>query len=330
MSVIVLGEAEVTEHLAMGACIEAMAQALSALARGEAQMPLRTALRGPGSTGMLGLMPAYRGGDRPVYSLKAVCVFPDNPRLGLDAHQGTVTLFDGETGRPTAIVNGSALTSIRTAAVTALATRLLARPDASELAILGSGVQAEAHLRSLMLVRQFSAVRIHSPNAEHARGLVEAGAAEFGQGVRFEACASAREALAGADVVVTATNSQTPVLERDWLEDGAHVNAIGASLRSSRELDVATIAAAELFVDSRESAANEAGDYLLALSDGAISDGHIRAELGEVAIGAHPGRSGPAAITVFRSLGLAVEDLAAAELAVANARRAGAGTEVEL
>ena len=330
MSVIVLGEADVTAHLEMGACIEAMGRALGELARGEAQMPLRNVLRGQGSAGMLGLMPAHRGGEHPVYSLKAVCIFPANPRLGLDAHQGTVTLFDGETGLPTAILNGSALTSIRTAAVTALATRLLARDDARELAILGSGVQARAHLRALLLVRPFDVVRVHSPNGEHARGLVASAVAEFGDGVRFEAAASARDAIAGADVVVTATNSRTPVLEREWLAHGTHVNAIGASVASARELDVATIAAAELFVDSRESAANEAGDYLLALSEGAIGADHIRAELGEVAIGAHAGRSGPEALTVFRSLGLAVEDLAAAELAVASARRAGAGTEVEL
>jgi ornithine cyclodeaminase/alanine dehydrogenase-like protein (mu-crystallin family) len=315
VSVIVLGEAEVHEHLAIGECIEAMERALGELARGDSQMPLRNVLRGSGSAGMLGLMPAYRGGEHPVYSLKAVCIFP---------------LFDGQTGLPSAILNGSAVTAIRTAAVTALATRLLARADATTLAILGSGVQAQAHLRSLMLVRAFTSVRIHSPNHEHAASLAAAGAAEFGEAVHFEACVSARDALDGAAVVVTATNSRTPVLERDWLADGAHVNAIGASTPSSRELDVATIAAAELFVDSRESAANEAGEYRLALSEGAIGEDHIRAELGEVAIGAHPGRSGPEAITVFRSLGLAVEDLAAAELAVASARRVGAGTEVAL
>ena len=330
MSVTVLSEEQVTEHLAIGECIEAMAAALGSLARGDAQMPLRSVLRGTGSAGMLGLMPAYRGSEHPVYSLKSVCIFPANPQLGLDAHQGTVTLFDGETGRPTAILNASALTSIRTAAVSALATRLLSRADADSLAILGSGVQARAHLRALMLVRAFRDVRIHSPNAEHANALAAAGRAEFGDDVSFTVCAIARDALEDADVVVTATNSRTPVLERDWLADGAHVNAIGASIPSARELDVATVAAAELFVDSRESAANEAGEYRLARSDGAIGEDHIRAELGEVAIGAHAGRSGDAALTVFRSLGLAVEDLAAAELAVASARRAGAGTEVEL
>jgi len=330
VSVIVLSEAEVTEHLAMGACIEAMERALGELARGESQMPLRSAMRGAGAAGLLGLMPAWRGGEHPVYSLKAVGVFPGNPRLGLDAHQGTVTLFDGETGRPTAILNASAVTSIRTAAVSALATRLLARPDAASLAILGSGVQARAHLTALMLVREFATVRIHSPNAEHAADLVATAVAEFGDRARFEASPSARDALAGADVVVTATNSQIPVLARDWLADGAHVNAVGASIRSARELDVATVADAEMFVDARESAANEAGEYLLALSEGAIGPDHIRAELGELAIGSRAGRSGPGALTLFRSLGLAVEDLAAAEVAVAGARLAGAGTEVDL
>jgi ornithine cyclodeaminase/alanine dehydrogenase-like protein (mu-crystallin family) len=330
MGAIILSEAEVTEHLTMPECIEAMAEVLGVLARAEAEMPLRSVLRGTGSAGFLGLMPAYRGGQRPVYSLKAVGIFPANPAVGLDAHQGTVTLFDGETGRPTAILNASALTSIRTAAVTALATRLLARTDAAELAIIGSGVQAEAHLRSLMLVRPFTAVRVYSPNAEHLRSFVAA-AVERHAGVSVEAAPSAREAVSGADVVVTATNSAEPVIEHGWLAPGAHVNAIGASILAWRELDVATVAAAEFFADSRESVTNEAGDYRLALSEGAISGpDHIRAELGEVVIGARPGRSGPAALTVFRSLGLAVEDLAAAELAVARARGAGAGVEVEL
>jgi ornithine cyclodeaminase/alanine dehydrogenase-like protein (mu-crystallin family) len=331
LGVIVLGEREVTEHLPMAECIDAMEHVLGALARGEAQMPLRSILRGSDSAGLLGLMPAYRGGEHAVYSLKAVCIFPANPGIGLDAHQGTVTLFDGETGRPTAILNASALTSIRTAAVTALATRLLARPDAARLAILGTGVQARAHLRSLPLVRSFSSVAVYSPNGEHARALVAEAAPEADGGTRFEVAASAAEALRGADVVVTATSSHTPVLEHGWLAPGAHVNAIGASIPSMRELDTATVAACELFTDSRESIQAEAGDFRLALEEAAIAGPeHVLAELGELAIGAHPGRSGPSALTVFRSLGLAVEDLAAAELAVAGARAAGAGTEVEL
>jgi ornithine cyclodeaminase len=275
------------------------------------------------------MMPAYRGGDAPAYSLKAVCVFPDNPRRGLDSHQGVVVLFDGETGLPTAVLNASAVTAIRTAAVTGLATRLLARPDAQTLAILGAGVQAHAHVEAMMLARPFRSVRVFSPNTEHARALAEAGAATTP--AAFEVAPDARSAVEGADVVVTATSAREPVLERAWLAPGTHVNAIGASTPSSRELDTATVAAAELFTDSRESIASEAGEFRLAVEEGAISGlDHVLAELGEVVNGTHPGRSEAEAITVFRSLGLGVEDLAAAELTVANARNRGGGTEVEL
>src|ERR1700736_833696 len=204
MGALILSEAEVTQHLTMPECIDAMEQVLGVLARGEAEMPLRSVMRAAGSGGFLGLMPGYRGGERPVYSVKAVCIFPGNPKVGLDAHQGTVTLFDGETGRPTAVLNASALTSIRTAAVTAVATRLLARDDAATLAIIGSGVQARAHLRALMPVRPFTAVRIYSPNTEHAQRFAAAGAQEHGDSVAFAAARSARDAVSGADVVVTA------------------------------------------------------------------------------------------------------------------------------
>jgi len=330
VSLLFLGEEQVSEFLPMGECIDAMAAVLGALARGEAQMPLRSMLRGEGSGGILGLMPAYRGGDVPVYSLKAVCVFPANPAVGLDAHQGIVTLFDGATGRPTAILNASAVTAIRTAAVSALATRLLAREDATRLAILGSGVQATSHVDAMLAVRPLQAISVYSPNLQRARAFVERNAVAHPQ-VTFELASSARGALDGADIVVTATSAHEPVLERAWLAPGTHVNAVGASLRTHREIDVATVAAAELFTDSRDSIANEAGEFRLALSEGAIAGPeHVRAVIGELVNGVHAGRSGAGALTLFRSLGVAVEDLAAAELAVANARRAGAGTEVQL
>jgi ornithine cyclodeaminase/alanine dehydrogenase-like protein (mu-crystallin family) len=311
---LVLGHADVARALPMDECIEAMAAAFSAHARGELFQPLRSVSVPPDSQGFMGLMPAHRGGARPLFSLKAVCIFPGNPARGLDAHQGTVTLFDGETGAPTAILDASAITEIRTAAVSALATRLLAREDVKTLAILGSGVQAAAHLRALRLVRDFDRVRVYSPN----------NAARLG----VEIAPSAREAVNDADVVVTATNSREPVLERAWLGDGAHVNAVGASAPTSRELDTATVAAAKLFCDSRESLEHEAGEYRLAIEEGLI-DG-APATLGEVAVGLHPGRTSPREITLFRSLGLGIEDLAAAEHAVDNARRLGLGTEVEL
>jgi ornithine cyclodeaminase/alanine dehydrogenase-like protein (mu-crystallin family) len=321
MTLLVLSQQEVEELLDMEGCIEAMAEALASLARGDVHVPMRIVVRPAGEDTFLGLMPAHRGGGAPLYSLKTVCVFPDNPERGLDAHQGTVTLFDGETGETRAIMNASAITAIRTAAVSAVATRLLAREDARELGILGAGVQARSHLEALRLVRDFDTVRIFSPTAAHAQALAkEAGA---------EAVGSAQEAVSGADIVVTATSAVDPVLRREWLKPGAHVNVIGGRPPTMRELDVATVADSAFYVDRRESAEKEAFDYRDALEAGAIGHDHIRGEIGEVLIGKAPGRQSPDELTVFRSLGLAVEDLAAAEYVLRQAREQGVGVEVE-
>lgn len=335
MRVLVLGHDDVSLALDPGACREAMEAALAAHARGESQMPLRSVFAPAGAPGLLGLMPAWRGANgeaaSPAFALKAVCIMPANPARGLDAHQGTVTLFDGETGAPTAILDGSALTRIRTAAVTAVATRALARRRAHTLAILGAGVQAGAHLTALLDVREFDAVRVHAPSSEHVAELIDAILQDGDIEVPISPAASAREALDGADVVVTATNAREPVLHREWLAPGAHVNAIGASTPAARELDVDTVAAARLFVDSRESLRHEAGEFRLAVEQGVVAgEDHVRATLGEVLAGLAPGRGDEEELTVFRSLGLAVEDLAAAELAVAAARERGLGVEVEL
>jgi ornithine cyclodeaminase len=339
MRVLVLSHDDVRAALTPAACLDAMAEVLAARARGDAYMPLRSVMRAPGAAGLLGLMPAWRGdreGDRApdrgdgsaTFALKAVCVMPGNPARGLDAHQGVVALFDGETGQPTAILDASAITAIRTAAVTALATSVLAREDARELAIIGAGVQAAAHIEALRQVREFEVVRVYAPTADHVRALIDGVAAGAPPA---SAAASAEEAVRGADVVVTVTSSREPVLRREWLAQGAHVNAVGASTPNAREIDVATVAAAALFADSRESLQHEAGEYRLGLEQGAITgEDHVRAELGEVLAGLRPGRAGDQELTLFRSLGLAVEDLAAAEVAVAGARRLGRGTEVEL
>jgi ornithine cyclodeaminase len=325
--VLVLGREAVGAALPLRECIDVMADALAAHARGEFHQPLRTVSPPPSSEGFMGLMPSHRSGERPVFGLKAVCIFPGNPARGLDAHQGTVTLFDGTTGEPTAIVDASAITAIRTAAVSAVATRLLAVEDARRLAILGAGAQAAAHLEAMLAVRDIELVRIHSRTRASAERLAQA----LGGRVGIEVADSAEHALRGAQVVVTATSSREPVLRREWLAEGAHVNAMGASAPTSRELDTATVADCSLFADSRESLINEAGDYQLAVSEGAIAGpDHIRAELGEVVAGLRPGRADAAELTVFRSLGLALEDLAAAERAVDNARRRGAGVEVQL
>ena len=328
MSVLVLSHREVTELLPMGECVELMADTLAALARDELHQPLRSVVRAPDSPGLLGLMPAHRSASPPLWALKAVCVFPQNPARGLDAHQGVVALFSGETGEVRALLNASAITAIRTAAVSGAATRALAREDADRLAILGAGVQGRSHLEAMAHARPFERARVWSRTRAHAEALAE----DPGDGVPFpvEAAESAEEAVRDADVVVTATASPEPVLRRAWLAPGVHVNAVGSSIPTTRERDTETVASAALFVDRRESTVNEAGDYLFPLREGAIGPEHIRAELGEVLAGAATGRTAPDELTVFKSLGLAVEDLAAAEYAYLRARERGAGTEVEL
>jgi ornithine cyclodeaminase/alanine dehydrogenase-like protein (mu-crystallin family) len=336
MRVLVLSHRDVLAALPPQACAEAMAAVLAGHARGETFMPLRSVMMPPDAAGLLGLMPGWsrgrgdgRGTSTAVFALKAVCVMPGNPALGLDAHQGLVTLFDGETGVPTAILDASAITAVRTAAVTAVATGALARPDAATLAVLGAGTQARAHLRALAGVRAFERVWVYAPTAAHAEEAAEAATAAGLAGVTV--AGSAQAALRDADVVVTVTSAREPVLRREWLKPGAHLNAVGASSPQNREIDTATVAASALFCDSRESLRNEAGEFRLAIAEGLITgDGHVRAELGEVLAGTAAGRRDPGELTMFRSLGLAVEDLAAAQYAVATATRQGIGTEVEL
>jgi ornithine cyclodeaminase/alanine dehydrogenase-like protein (mu-crystallin family) len=301
MKVLVLSEHDVEQLLTMEACIEVMADALAALARGEVHNPLRMPVRAPGAPGLLGLMPAWQGGESPYYALKEVCVFPENPKRGLDTHLGAVILHSGETGEPLAFMNASAITAIRTAAVSALATRLLAREDASVLAIIGTGVQGKSHRVAIPLVRPIREVRM------------------CGRGDSVE------EAVRGADIVVTATNSRDPILKREWLSPGAHVNAVGSSIAAARELEADLVASASLFVDRRESTLNESGDYLAAVEQGAT----IRAELGELLLGTAEGRKSESEITLFKSLGLAVEDLAAAAFLYERARQNGRGSWVE-
>ena len=303
MSVLVLSDADVRALLPMDECIEAMDGVLRALARGELHQPLRFITRPGDAASLMGFMPAHRGGERPVWSLKEIVISPGNPARRLDAHQGGVLLHDGETGELRALLNASPITEIRTAAVSAVATRALARPGARTVAIVGAGVQARSH-------------------AEAMRAVL--GDVELRQWSRRDG-GTAEGIVSGADVVCTCTSSSEPVLRRDWLAPGTHVNAIGASLPSARELDAETVAEATLVVDRRESALNEAGELLLA----GFGEERIAAELGEVLAGAHPGRTDEAELTDFKSLGLAVEDLAAAELVVRKAREQGAGIEVE-
>lgn len=319
MSVLVLSEPDVRAVLDMESCIAAMEDVLAALARDELTMPLRFVFRPPGQQ-VLGLMPAHRGGDAPVFSLKEIVVAPANGARGLDPHQGAVLLHDGETGVLRAILNASAITEIRTAAVSAVATKLLARPGARRVAILGAGVQARAHAHAMRAVVDDPELRVWSRTPAHAEALALESHAVV--------CDTVEEALDGADIVCTCTSAREPLVELAWLAPGAHVNAVGSSIPTARELEADVVAAASLFVDRRESTLNESGDYLAAVTQLGLGPDHIRAELGELLLGRHPGREGDEELTLFKSLGLAVEDLAAAVLCVERARERGLGTEV--
>jgi ornithine cyclodeaminase/alanine dehydrogenase-like protein (mu-crystallin family) len=318
---IVLSEQDVRELLDMESCVEAMTEVLASLARGDLYNPLRSIAQPPGADTLLGLMPAYRGGSSPAYGLKEIVVVPSNPSRGLDTHMGGVLLHDGESGELLAIMNASPITEIRTAAVSAVATRALARPNAQRVAILGAGAQARGHVHAMRVVLDDPEIRIWARRPEAAEEL----AGEVGATVS----PSVDAALFGAEVVCTTTAAAQPIVEKRWLTRGAHVNAVGSCFPNTRELDTETVASASLFTDRRESCLNEAGDYILAAGEGAIGPDHVKAELGEVLAGMHPGREHEDELTIFESLGIAVEDLASAELIVRRARERGVGVEAE-
>ncbi len=302
------------------ALIEAMEIAFRALAEGTAILPLRTIVWEPGRSGALGSMPAYlpaaeqRGRRLPaVLGVKAVTFFPGNQGSALDTHQGVVLVFDAKDGRPLAICDGTEITARRTAAVSALGTRLLAREDSQTLALLGSGTQARGHLEAISAVRPIREVRVWSRNPDHARLF----AGEQARPDRpVAAAASAEAAVADAGIVCTLTASIEPILSGEWLAPGMHVNAVGASTASAREVDTEAVVRASFFVDRRESALAEAGELLRAKAEGAVDDAHIRAELSELVTGRTRGRRSAEEITLFKSTGLAIEDLAAARLAI--------------
>ena len=327
MKILVLDSRQISELLPMTECIELMADALAALARGEVFQPLRTIIRPPEAKGLLGLMPAYRSGEQGAFGLKAICVFPENPAKGKDAHQGAVMLFSRETGELLALMNASEITAIRTAAVSAVATRLLAREDAQQLAIIGAGVQARTHLTALAAVRSIKHARVACRNLAHAQQFAHEMQPKFS--FPIEPVRTNEEAVRGADLVVTATSSLEPVINKDWLSPGAHVNAIGTHSPNSREIDSATMAAARIFVDRRESALNESGDYLLAAKEGLVSPESILGEIGELLIGTKPGRTSPNEITLFKSLGLAIEDVVSANFIFNKAQEQNTGTWID-
>ena len=292
-----LDEDAVGRLLRMEEVIPAMEMALADFSSGKVVQPTRVMVPVADHQGFLGLMPAYTGS---ALGTKLVAFYPRNTEV--PTHHATILLFKPETGEPLVTMDGRLITEVRTAAVSAVATERLARSNASVLAIIGSGVQARSHLEALRLVREFREVRVWSPR--RARAFAEE------HGIR--AAASAEEAVRGADVLVTATTSQTPVLLGEWLSPGVHINAVGAARADWRELDDEVLERARVYVDSREAAQKESGDVIAA--------GRIFAEVGEVVSGAKPGRHSDDEVTLFKSLGLAVEDVATAELVHRKAR----------
>jgi len=294
-----------------------MEQAFADLQRGSLHHPLRTFWAPPGVDGGTMWMAAYRSAPKPMFGTKLLFVLNDNPARGLDSHQGQVILSDGETGALRALLDASAVTAIRTAAVSALATRLLAREDAGVLAVIGTGVQARNHLESIPHVRHIQRALVAGRTRDQAQRFITQVSRNLS--MELTAADSAEAAVRASDIVVTVTDSPTPVVKREWLRAGAHVNAVGASRPATWEIDPRIYADAVAFCDRRESLQAEAGDYLQAVANRFIPGADAVGELGELVVGERKGRTSPDQITLFRSLGLAIEDLAAAEFVVARA-----------
>lgn len=326
MKVLFVNEAGVHALLPMDLCVTLMRAALATLARGDAVLPLRNMVWLPDRSGLLGLMPGYLGEPRS-FGLKVVSVMPGNHGTPYDSHQGVVMLFGLEHGEPLAILDATAITAIRTAAASAAATDALAREDAGDLGLIGSGAQARTHLAAMRAVRKLRRVRVWSRSRANAERFAREQTTRAGVGI--EVSATGEEAVQGADLVCTTTGSKEPVLRGAWLSPGAHVNAVGACFAAYRELDSEAVRRSRFFTDCRESCVNESGDFLIARAEGAIPDSHLLGEIGEVFLGEVPGRRSRDDITVYESLGVAIEDLASAHAIHRRAIDTGSGVWLE-
>ena len=324
---LVLSEAAVRRLVEIDELIAALERAHAEFSTGGAVMPVRQVVPLPEIGGRITTMPAYLWAERAL-GMKVVTFFKDNPARGLPAILGTIHLYSAETGKLAAIMDGTYITAIRTACASAMATHALANPDTPVLGILGAGVQARSHIAALARVRKIAKIKIYSPSGASARTVKD----ELESLVKLpiEPAPSAEAAVRGADLVVTATSAPTPVLDRAWLKPGAHINAVGSHRPDLRELDAATLKAARLFVDSRDAIMAECGDVLLAIKEGAIQAGDASTEIGEVLAGKKPGRTSSSDITLYKSVGIAVQDVATAALVYRKALEKKAGVEVDI
>ena len=319
---LLLSELDIRSVVSMDDLIATMEGALAQFSTGAVRQPLRTVLQVGAQHAFFGVMPAAMSVPAAL-GTKLVTVFGSNPAVGLPTHLATIVLLDPATGELRAVMDGRYLTEARTAAVSAVSAKLLARPDAEVLAIVGSGVQARSHLVALDRARRLTAVRVWSPNPGRREQFVREMQAQVEAPIA--ATTSVQQAVDGADLIALVSAAREPVLRNDWVEDGAHVCAVGACRPDQREMDTALVTRGRIFVDSREGALAEAGDIVLPIAEGAFEASRIAGELGELAAGRIEGRGSKDEVTIFKSLGMAVEDVAAAHLAYMRATERGIG-----
>lgn len=324
---IVLSEKDIQSILTMETAIGVVADTMQAVSRGEATLPLRQIMP-VGGPNMLGLMPGAM--ETPgCFGVKLVCLFPENPAHGYSSHQGAMVLFETQHGAAVAMMNAGRLTAVRTAAASAVATRALAREDSSVLAIVGTGEQAEFHLEAMLAVRPIRAVRVVGRRPERAEAFVTLARGHHPD-VAFEWGTDVRTAVDGADIVCTVTAASEPVLFGAWVAPGTHLNVVGASVPSKTEIDQDLVVGSALFADYRPSIFAQAGELIGAIEAGRIGTEHVLAEIGEVLAGGHPGRTDAGQITLYRSLGIAAQDLACAHFCYEAARKRGLGVDAPL
>jgi len=327
MSVLILNKEEVESILTMQACIGIMSEAFKALENGESLQPLRSLMWLRSKKGLLGMMPGYTG-ESDIFGIKSISVFPENYKKGISSHQGVILLYEGESGRLLAVLDAEEITAVRTAAVSAVATDVLARKDASTLAILGAGVQGRQHLKSISLVRNISKVFVWDMVAESMKTYMDSELSHYD--AKIIGVNTAEEAVAEADIICTVTPAKAPILMLDWVKPGAHINAVGACTPNAQELESALVAQSCLYTDCRESLFNESGDFLNPKKEGLITEDHVIGELGELLTGKVKGRKADGDITLFKSLGLAIEDLASGYFVYEKALERNIGTFVDL
>lgn len=326
MEIRVLRGPEIRRLLPMGECVDLMFRTMIAVSQGRVVLPLRSILVMPGDRGMMGNMPGYLA-DPECFGVKLVSLIPRNQPPHYSSHLGLVLLFEAQHGRPVALMDAAEITAIRTAAASGLATRLLARTDAGDLALLGAGEQARSHLAAMLHVRPLRRIRVWARDPDKARAFAEAEGARHA--IAVETAPTVREAVAGADLICTLTKAREPILMGEWVSAGAHLNVVGSSVATAAEIDTATVVKSRFFVDCRDSTVHEGAEYLRALAAHAITDSHIVGEIGEVAAGTLTGRTSAQEVTLYKSLGIAPQDLASAHHVLGKAREAGVGQVID-